>query len=99
MRNHTLFTFVGIAGIMLVIGTALGSVMFPTTKIQTTTSSETTTLNHTTTVVSIPKNETYFANYNGTCKVLIIHYEVPTPYQYPFGTISTCCTSFTFTNT
>src|SRR5271169_4498409 len=38
MKSSTLLSFVGIAAIMLVIGTALGSVIFPTTKTETTTS-------------------------------------------------------------
>jgi hypothetical protein len=98
MKNQTLLTFVGIGGIMLVIGAALGSAIFPATKFQTSTSPETITLNHTTTVVSVPRNETYFAFYNETCDVLVMEVLDPAPWQYPFGTVSTCCTIFTFTD-
>lgn len=84
---------------MLVLGTAFGSAMFPTTKTQTATISETITVNHTTTLVSIPNNETYFAIYNETCNVLFIAEAFPAPFQYPIYNVSTCCTNFTFTYT
>ena len=60
MKNETLLTVIGISAVMLVLGTALGSVAFPITETETLTHFETLTVNQTTTLEKNLSNETYF---------------------------------------
>jgi hypothetical protein len=71
MKNQTLLTTLGIAAIMLVLGTALGSVAFPMTKTQTSTNFETLTVNHIMTLEKTQNNGSYFVIYSSNGNLTI----------------------------